>query len=525
MKGTLGLLAVGLLMLAGCSTPPAEPTAFDPMWSVRALNSDEGHDHADPLQHLNLSTPNFHVLAHDALDSAFYGGPPGSTLCGDAAEVEGGRRIAAIESRSKVGFLLADVTDPADPEWLGELVMENTRVYDVAVVPGGRHVVLATSQLENLPADLPLLPAAGVADAASGATWTTPCNGTRPVLDASASTLSATDPLPAPGQVILVDIADPTAPVIVDRQPLTSFGHSAFSTVIDDRAWVLISTVHGPYPPGFPEEVTSGWEFFDIRETPAGARLNLLSTYFARGDLVTTFGERAHDGWIAKHPITGQTLAYLVGGKLLTVLDLADPASPKPIATWTDATPGREGYSASLHSALPLDRLWDARHYTIIGPEFGGHPVDVPSGIIWVLDTTDPTAPKEVAGWTLPHEVEWTGEYMFSNHYYSVHNTTLFVSMYHGGVWAVDLAPVLTGGHTAGGFLSLPSIGVFLPVDPTAEVAVKVRWAPTVEEAIAFPDGTILTFDSFTGIWSFRFDATMPAPSPEPWPIVPPHLP
>jgi hypothetical protein len=183
--------------------------------------------------------------------------------------------------------------------------------------------------------------------------------------------------------------------------------------------------------------------------------------------------------------------------------------------TWTDR-PGRDGYGGAIHSVLPVEH--GGRHYTIIGPEWKTHPTDHPSGIVWVLDTTDPAQPGAVGGWTLPHDVEWTGEYMFSNHYYGVVGSTMFVSMYHGGVWAVDLAPAFAGL----GFANLPSIGAFLPVAPGVDVVDKSRWAPTLQEVLAFPDGVLVTFDGHSGVWTFTFDATFPAPAPKPWPITPP---
>ncbi|MCA1818813.1 MAG: hypothetical protein LC620_01960, partial [Halobacteriales archaeon] len=103
--------------------------------------------------------------------------------------------------------------------------------------------------------------------------------------------------------------------------------------------------------------------------------------------------------------------------------------------------------------------------------------------------------------------------------YYAVVGRTLLVSMYHGGIWAVDLSPALDGERP---FTSLRSVGVFLSVDPTVHVAVPMRWAPTLEEVLPFADGTVATFDGASGIWTFTFDADDPAPSPEPWPITPP---
>jgi hypothetical protein len=500
------------LLLAGClaASPAASGLKFDPRWAEHALVGGEGHDHANATQHLNLSTPNFQVLGHDPMFSPFYGQAAGGTLCGDAAQGPDGRRIAAVESRSKVGFALADVTDGAHPKWLGEVVMENTHVYDVAVVPDGRHVVLVTSGLENLPVRPPVR-----------AEWRTPC--APPVtLELPPSAAPAADPVPRPSSIILVDILDPANPRFVDQQPLSGYGHSAFSTIIGDRTWVL-ATTSGPYTPAGSGAPPSGYEFFEIASTPAGDRLHLLSIYYppaTPGAVTPAPGPGGHDGWIAVHPATGQTLAYLAGGDRLSILDLADATQPRLLAAWTDNVPGRNVSTGNFHSVVPMTSLVAGRHYTILGPEFATHPVDIPSGIVWVLDTTDPERPREVAGWTLPVDVEWAAgqDYQFSTHYLGVHDETLFVSMYHGGVWAVDLSPI-----GSAPFVSLPSIGVFLAADPGAEPAEPVRWAPTSEEVLPFADGNLVTFDPYSGLWVFRFDDARPAPPPTPWPIVPPH--
>jgi len=502
------LAALLALVLSGCAgtQAPAPGSGFDPYWSERALPYGPGHDHADASQHRNLSTPNFDVVGYDPLLSPYYGGrTAGGYLCGDASRVADGRRIAAVESRSDVGFALADVTDPARPVWLGELVMKTTHVYDVVVVPDGRHVVLVTSQLYPDQVAPSLLASAGVE---SGLEWRDACaNHAVPVRWAAEE-----DPAPRPMSVLLVDIQDPHNPTIIDQQPLAGYGHSAFSIILDGRTWVMVTT-EGPQPE------TSAYEFYEVASTPAGARLSLLSTYkpMDRADAPGKVGPGGHDGWLHKHPVTGKTVAYIAGGDLFGILDLTDPRTPTLIGSWTDAVPGRPGPVANFHSVFPLPALRDGRHYTLLGPEFGDHPLDTPSGILWVLDTTDPADIFEVAAWTLPHEAEWSGTYMFSNHYFSVVDQTAFISMYHGGVWAIDLSPI---GRAS--FVSLPSIGVFLadrsPPQPSAQVH---RWYPTHEEILALDDGHLVTYDSNTGLYVLAFDASRPAPGPTPWPIEP----
>lgn len=514
---------LGALLMAGCLSDRGDGSGNDDLafafdWSERALPFGDDHDHADPLQHAGLTTPNFEVVGREPLLSEFYGGQSaGGYVCADAKQA-GERRIAAVESRSKVGFALADVTDPAAPRWLGELVMESTYVYDLAVLPGGDHVVLVTrhAEVDGLP---PLPP---VASGPPGLTWRQPCDAEPTPVPWRVA--RAEDPVPRPMSLVLVDISDPSAPAVVDQHPLAGYGHSAYAEQFGEGVLLLVTTL-GPATAG---GTASAFELYTLAGTPLGPRLEPVSVYRPPGadsalpglptDLL--LGRSGHDGWMAVHPGTGQLLAYLVGADRLTILDLSNPRSPVPIGSWSEAGPGREGYSGSLHSVVPLDELRDGRHYTIVGPEFGGHPTDHPSGIVWVLDTTDPASPREVAAWTLPHEVEWDGTYMFSNHYYGVVGGTLFVSMYHGGVWAVDLSP-LADLPTETPFLLLDSIGVFMPTDPAADPAVEVRWTPNLQEVLTFEDGSLLSFDAWTGLWAYRFDAAQPAPAPDPWPVEP----
>lgn len=503
-----------------------------PIWHDQALPFGPSHDHTDPAQHVNLSTPNFDVTGYTPLNSSFYGAPAGSYFCGDAQPTEDGRRLAAIESRTQVGFALADVTDPAQPEWLGELVMQTTYIYDLAVVPSGQHVVLVTSDLRD-DATSEVGPTSQGADEAAvveGATWRSPCNDGPVPLRAQDGALSqAEDPMPRPMQVILVDITDPAEPTIVDSQPLAGSGHSVSTKRVDGTDWAMVTTTRlpGPAPtPGVRESGISTYEFFQV----ADGRLALESVYkrpFDQAEAVPSgpgdavdLGPRGHDGRLAVHPGTGDLIAYLAGGDRFSTLDMSDPSNPTQLGQWEVAGPATPAEEGTLHSVWPMPELWNGTHYTVVGPEHAGHPEGAPTGLIWVLDTTDPADPHPVAAWTLPAEVNWNGTYMFSPHYLTVSGQTLFVSMYHGGVWAVDLSTLTDGGATPTGNTSLEqldAIGVWMPTrEPPAEVAGFARWAPTSEEIIAFPDGSLASWSN-TGLFTATFDASNPMPPPTPW--------
>lgn len=530
MRGWILPLLMASLALAGCLNGNTDDGAstqlltFPGDWSEQALAFAGNHNHANATQHAGLSTPNFNILGHDPLFSPHYGTTPYGYLCGDAATTIDGRRLAVVESRSDVGFAIADVTDPIAPQWLGELIMPRTYVYDLAVVPDGRHAVLVTADTKNTVPTLPVADARGprqagpaqlqigsTPDTENGRTpemlWRTPC-----APEGRAMRWAVTeDPVPRPYSLLLIDISDPSEPAVVDQRPLLGYGHSVFARQQDGRTLLLVSAVGNPN--------VQNWQFYDLVTTPNGAVLQHLSTYTGptHQDLDPGMLGGHTDGWFHTHP-NGQSLAYLVGAGDFLIVDIENPRAPELVGRWTDRVPGRSGPVANMHSVYPMPTLDDAgRHYTIVGPEFGGHPDGQPSGNVWVLDTTDPRNPNEVGAWTLPHEVDWNGTYMFSNHYLTAHDKTIFVSMYHGGVWALDMSGVAPNTFTL-----LPSVGVFLPTESVPNPPSRgYRWSPTLEEVLVFEDGSLVTFDSMTGLYTFEFDASNPAPSPTPWPVEP----
>lgn len=164
----------------------------------------------------------------------------------------------------------------------------------------------------------------------------------------------------------------------------------------------------------------------------------------------------------------------------------------------------------------------DDKHYVIAGQEFIQRPENRPSGWVYVIDDTDPTNPVEVGRWTLPYDSEpnWAEGSpccleTFSTHYFRLVDRTLFVSMYHAGLWAVDLsAPELLAEPNA--------IGVFVPdrspPDPRREPTGGYDLTPFVLDAFTSPDHTISVFDGYSGLYSVKFDPTVELPAPTPWP-------
>lgn len=494
----LGILVAGCLGKGPTLDPKGDALAsIDFEWAERALPFGEGHDHFNRTQHQGLSTANFETRGWNPLSTDHYGKPTGGNLCGDATQA-GDRRYAVVHGfGSDVAFILVDVTNATNPQVVGELALPWTGARDVAITPDARYVVAGTAGAVRQPEKLPL------ASATPGPTWNSPCNkGPVPV------PARTQDYVPTPNGLVLVNVQNPRNPIIESYAPLPATGaHSVYATTVNGRTYALASVVN------LVAAVTY-FELFEIVPTPRGAALVSLSVITEQaleGGAPLLNGH--NDGVIQVHPITGRTYAYLAHWHQgMLIVDITEPRLPKIVGRWSD-NPGPHTNVASndfgdIHEAIPLEGTWDGRHYTFIGQEIVGHPTARPSGYVKVLDTTDPTAPHEVAHWNLPVDVDWEGRSLiFSTHYLTRVDRTLFVSHYHAGVWAIDLTNVSTNP-------TLPAVGVFVPANdpPTPPPRRSYQWAPTVMEVEALPDGDLVVFDSGSGVYLVRFNPTYPIP-------------
>lgn len=517
--------------LVGCvgSEDPGEPDAPAHVWAERALPFGEGHDHLDRAQHAGLSTSNFDVVGYDPLITDYHGGTSGSYFCGDVA-TGGERHIGVVISfDSEMTIVLVDLTDPAAPEKLGELALPNTNEYDAAITPDGRYVLVAASR--------PATPSAPTAGPALQTARTEPVAPT--FIDRCGQSFTGPEEeLPLGPSVLLVDVQDPTNPTIVDVLPQPVFGvHSIFATEIDGEVLALASVTNLVHHASY-------FTLMTITERPDGAALEVVGAYDAESPTTTDrphrilepdpsavdpersalsnafsqFDTNGHvDGWIAKHPGTGETLVYLAAWDAgLHILRYEGPGQLTPLATWNDYDPAKgSAMTGQIHGAYPLWEMRDGKHYTVIGQEVSSRPADRPTGQVIVLDTTDPSAPKAVSRWTLPVDVSWDapGNLQFSTHYTTIIDDTLFVALYHGGVWAVDISDPEVG--------ELPTIGVFLPdhasPKPPGEGVRVPAWAPTVLDTVPLPTGELVVYDAPSGVYTVSFDADSPMPAPEPW--------
>lgn len=502
-------------------------------WAVEALSAPDDHDHNEPSHHQNRTTPNFEVVGHDSLITDHHGETSGGYWCGDvSAETADGRRIAIVHSYdTDVAFVVIDVTEPMNVQKIGELVMPNTFTYDVAISPDARYVSIAASDAESgvTDDDSPLRAQQVIQlERANTPSTTMPmfrsaCDGTERPLTASSAYEAAMGPLEdlATGPaVILIDMADPANPVFADAYPTPILGaHSTTISQIDGTTFVVGAITNL-------EHHSSYFEILSVLESELGPRLVHESTLRpappTEGEQPTINGHV--DGEIAKHPITGDTLAWLAdwdGG--LVIYDFNNPKAPREIGRWSNFqghTPSPSEIvgddDGSIHTAFPMDVTWGDKHYTVIGQEVLNRPTNTPTGNIFIMDTTDPTNPQPVASWTLPVDPVWEEDILWSTHYADIQirdddTKILFVAMYHGGLWAVNVTDLD----------NLDTLGVFIPdvvSSKPSSLNHRFNWAPLVMEALILDSEHVLTYDGATGAYVLKFDPSVPVPDVEEWP-------
>jgi hypothetical protein len=492
-------LLLSIPVLAGCLSTPAAvletpPTDFSKLtdWAARAVPADPDHLHNRSDQHRGLSSPNMELLGWDpatrAGSKSMGGGGCGAVNSGP------GRKLAVFTSvwDNAQGLAVADVTDPANPKKIGELVSPSFRFRDAEITPDGKWAVVA---------NFPVLPRP------------TPPLAPRET-DAGSDACPAMLPPPAMGVfggVALIDLRDPTQPRVADFAPDPVGGpHSVFATTIDGTSYVMAA--HN----GLPSDAGRFW-FYTISNgqlMPYGVH----TIQAPRAQTAQPLSNLHTDSWIHKHPKTGQILAYLANWDSgLVILRLDGPGRIVPVGTWSNYDPSQGSeMTGQVHSVEPASTLWDGKHYTFIGQELIGRPKNRPTGQMIMLDTTDPAKPTPVARWTLPvdpgvWDKKTTWCCLFSTHYLELVNQTLFIAMYHGGVWAIDVRP----GHGT----ELPSLGVFVPnaPDPSYQTPTPTGPAPFVEEIYALDNGDLVTFDDWGGLYTFRFHPEIALPIPTPW--------
>lgn len=503
MSSVRPLLLVSLLLvsatIAGCigGDDDAETGADDAgadaatvpdQWWVNAVPSsltDENHDHSNRSHHMGITTPSFEVLGWDPMVTDFHNRTMTSMGCGGAVDRADGRRLAVVNALgTDMSFVVADITDPYAPEFMGEFYMPNAVVWDADISADGRHVVVGAYPGAVFGSTVPTLPPVPGLAATDG-------EGLQVYFRDACGNVSEVGPLnyvPYGPGIVLIGIQDPENPTFEDWVPQPAIGpHSVGSQLIDGVLYATASVTNLVHEGSY-------YTIFEIVEE--GGVGKLVPRHVIRTPGIATPALNGHvDVFLHKHPHTDQVLAYLANWDGMYVYDISTPGAAIEVGVWKD------GDAGSVHTTYPFPFLVDDKQYLLVAQEVG-EPVDLPTGWTYILDVTDPATPTEVGRWTLPVKPKWdNGGLQFSPHYVSVLNETMFVSNYHGGLWAVDISDMTKP----------QASGIFVPGFESPSPWNGDGHGPSVGDVIVdYDTGILTTWDSAGGVYQLTFDQDMP---------------
>lgn len=269
--------------------------------------------------------------------------------------------------------------------------------------------------------------------------------------------------------VAAVDISDPTSPqeVAFWSDPQNFGSHTISAGLIDGVQHVFSLamgvnilrydasgfTLVGKY---LTADQLAALDALGMIDPDAGNPVAPAQTYALR----SLYG---HDMTFFADPVTGKPLllvAYAYEG--LKMVDLTVPSAPVTIARWLPpADTAHKHYTHSVEAA----RLPNGQLLVVVGSETFESANQGIASPIWVLDATASvlglplgTDPIHMGTWRNPGSAP-AGNLGLSVHFFRIEEGLLYLSHYHGGVWAVDL-------RTPEAQASPKAFGYIMPVPP-----------------------------------------------------------
>lgn len=475
-------LASLLVLLAGCLTPdrPDDEPPADPMEGYTCVDDPmpvgEGHVHSDGTAHRFAC--NAVVLAHASLRE--FGGED-AAVGAHAAAIHGGTLAVAVNGegadggQSQNGFHLFDVSGTAGT--------------------GGR-----ADRLVHL----------GFWDAGEAV------NGDRTIAfspDGATVFLGFEDGA-SPG-VVAVDVTDPASPVEVARwdDPSGYGPHTVAAGDVGGGTYVFLLSLgvqilefteagFTPVSRYVTQDELSVLDAIGMLNASGGDPTDRASTYAVR----SLYG---HDMVLFNDEVTGRSLllvAYAYDGA--KIVDVTDPRVPLLLASWVP--PPDTAHKHYTHS-MAAERLEDGTLLVVVGSETFEPENQGIASPVWILDGTAAAeaAPGQgelelLGTWRNPGGAP-AGSLGLSVHFFRLKEGLMYLSHYHGGVWAMDLrTPEARAAPTAFGYV-LP-----VPAEPVVPpegccFSFELDGVPMVFDVEVGDDHTVYGADLHQGVWAIAF--------------------
>lgn len=471
-------------VLAGCTAPVGKDVAPEASGPLPETGPDGAIDHVAVA--FNIGTPV--AMEHDHTDASLHRGahnleqvawsPLGVELGGHGFAnfvllERDGRTLAfvAVDGDADGGFAVADVTDPAHIQVLGQYRAPGSGFQEVRVTPDGRWAFQNVQEIPGAPSGM-----GGPLSACSAC-------------------------------IHVVDLADLAAPRLSSVFPVELLGTHNMDVVEADGATYLFYV-------GQP---------LDSDNTPAGnkvgvARLVVAPTgtdaalvpagEFRHPAILDDGRSFPHDVLVQRHP-DGRLVGYVShwdGG--LVTFDATNPVAPVPLGVNREQEPSG---ALAIHWTVQEPRARaDGRTIVWSAPEIGSLATD--TGVVRAYDGSDPAALRQLGTWALPGNLSIEGQFLLSPHTVAPDMDTGLVAVahYHAGVWVLD------GTDPA----SPRSLGYAFPVGAAAEPYAGPIWwkKPNFDPDGFLPNvfqvrwhaGLLWVTERGTGLYAYRYTGPVP---------------
>ena len=491
---------------------PHDPAGPCTEYAKRTMPAHEGHDHIDINQHRFKC--DMETVAFEAMTEQFAARP--DVIFGEM-DIKGDLAVIGI-AYPESGFVLFDVSDSSKPKFLSwyrgdeceGLAIDVDCGAFVDLSPDGKRVYVSIQQISVVPGGAPAI---------------------KPALAAY------------PG-IDVVDISDPTSPMLRQKLPVSSLGgvHTTRSFTVPDGGEYTVSVANS-----------------------VGAMIHKVnpSTGTLSPATVIRMNE-LHDTFIQQDPLTGKTLLYIAGGfdSGFYIFDVSDPENPVGLAEW-DITPecADDWYAHTIDVTT-----YEGRRIVTMPVEqidfFGDQDEDDQAqgcgkligmgdhaGPMFIVDATDfskmgtndpvdSEAEEEASDMKQKSEdtliTVWSnaarragGELTFSPHNQQIVGTNIFLSGYHSGVTVLDAKDAFEGRN-----VRPRELGVIVPHGDTTRPIHPDRggtpayprfftsfidYRPNIWD-MQWHKGNVIAADMVGGIYSLRYtgQADIPRNDPDP---------